>query len=293
MEVRFASAAAPGQSVNEDYLLALPQLVAVFDGVTAPAGLETGCVHGPAWYVRRLATQLADRYVADPGGALPQLLAEAIEDVRPDHNGQCDLSHPGTPASTVTLLRESAESVEYLVLCDSPLVVDRGGEVQVVNDERHDTALAELRAETIDGSAAIDSHDHEARVRRLSAKQREYTNQPGGYWIAAADPRAAYESYTGTLPLTGTGRVRRAALLTDGASSAVDQFGLFDWQGLLDVLTTEGPHALIDRVRAAELADRGGHVTPRYKRHDDATAAICLFHRTAAAPAGEDRAGGC
>jgi hypothetical protein len=80
------------------------------------------------------------------------------------------------------------------------------------------------------------------------------------------------------MPLHGSDRVRRIALLTDGASCAVEEFELFDWPQLLAVLTDEGPLALIGRVRAAELADHNGHATPRYKRHDDATAALCFFN---------------
>ncbi|GAB1689713.1 hypothetical protein [Krasilnikovia sp. M28-CT-15] len=66
-------------------------------------------------------------------------------------------------------------------------------------------------------------------------------------------------------------------MLTDGASAAVDQYQLLDWRGLLDVLTDHGPHELIRRVREAETADGDGHARRRYKRHDDASAALCLF----------------
>jgi hypothetical protein len=53
----------------------------------------------------------------------------------------------------------------------------------------------------------------------------------------------------------------------------------FDWHGLLDVLTERGPQELIDRVRAVERTDSDGHRRPRYKRHDDATAVLCLFYQ--------------
>ncbi len=49
MEVRLASVGAPGRPVNEDFAIAVPGLVAVFGGVTALAGVDAGCVHGPAW----------------------------------------------------------------------------------------------------------------------------------------------------------------------------------------------------------------------------------------------------
>jgi hypothetical protein len=162
------------------------------------------------------------------------------------------------------------------VLCDSLLVLDRG-EVQIVADDRFDRAVAQLRHDALTGESALDSAEHSARVRQVISGRQQLTNQPDGYWIAAANPAAAYQAVTGTAPLHGEDRVRRAALLTDGASAAVEQFDVLDWTGLLDVLTDHGPHELIRRVREAEDADHDGHARPRYKRHDDASVALCLF----------------
>lgn len=167
--------------------------------------------------------------------------------------------------------------VEYLVLCDSSVVVEHGAEVNVITDGRHAATVAQIRAEALAVPDAMDSPEHADRLRRVLTKQREHTNQPGGYWIAAADPLAAHEAVTGAMSSRGAGRVRRAALLTDGASCAVEEFELFGWSDLLTILTSDGPLALIQRVRAAELDDYDGHARPRYKRHDDATAALCLF----------------
>jgi hypothetical protein len=276
MDIRLASEAAPGRPVNEDGVLAVGNLVAVFDGVTQVAELATGCSHSPSWYVRRLSAQLASAYTDEPDAPLSGLLARAITAVADEHRNTCDLSHRGTPASTACLLREGAERVEYLVLCDSPLVLDMGGRAQVINDDRLDLLIAELRrAALVPGS--VGTRAQATRVKGVTVGKWEYINQPGGYWIAAADPQAAHEAVTGSAPLTGPGRVRRAALLTDGASAAVEKFELFGWDGLLDVLTVAGPTQLIRQVRKAENADGLGTDRPRYKKHDDATAAICLF----------------
>jgi hypothetical protein len=138
MSVRLASESAPGRPANEDAAFTASGLVGVLDGVSVPDGVDTGCRHGPAWYVQRLSEQLVRGHNRDP---------------------------------------------------EAPL----------------------------------------------------------------------------------------ARLLTDGASAAVEQFELLDWPGLLDVLTDHGPQELIRLVREAEAADHDGHARPRYKRHDDATAALCLF----------------
>ncbi|SIQ20112.1 hypothetical protein [Micromonospora avicenniae] len=274
MRVRSASAAAPGRDVNEDVVFRFGPLVGVLDGATVPEGFDTGCVHGPEWYVRHLAARIGLAEAARPTASLMSNLAAAILAVRADHDGKCDLDHPGTPSSTVCLLREGGDQVDYLVLCDSPLVLDAGGRVSVVSDDRLDRAMTELR-ETVAMVPAGAAADRATRFRQAVGLQRERMNRTHGYWVAAADPDAAYHALTGTVPLRGPGALRRAALLSDGASSAVEQFGLLDWPGLLDLVAAEGPGALIDRVRTAErdLSDR----LRRHKRVDDASVVLCEF----------------
>jgi hypothetical protein len=157
------------------------------------------------------------------------------------------------------------------VLCDALLLLDSGDEVQVVTDERFGAAVAGIRREVLTGAVAFNTVEQDSRMKRAALLRQEHTNRPGGYWIAAATPAAAHESVTGTAPLTGPGRLHRAAVLTDGASAAVDRYGLLGWRGLLDLLSTAGPAELIRRVREVENADRTGAEQPRYKRHDDAT----------------------
>ncbi|SCL14347.1 hypothetical protein GA0070624_0394 [Micromonospora rhizosphaerae] len=273
MRVRSASVPAPGRLENEDVVFRFGPLVGVLDGATVPEGFDTGCVHGPAWYVRHLAARIGLAVAARPAATLMSSLAAAILAVRADHGLGCDLDHPGTPSATVCLLREGGEQVDYLVLCDSPLVLDVGGQVSVVSDDRLEVAMAELRrtAAGLPGGEV----DPVTRFRQAVMVQRERMNKTHGYWAAATDPDAAYHALTGTLPLRGPGALRRAALLSDGASCAVEQFGLFDWAGLLDVTAAEGPEGLIGRVRAAER-DHPDRLRRR-KRTDDASVVFCEF----------------
>lgn len=273
MRVRSASAPAPGRDVNEDLVFRFGALVGVLDGATVPEGFDTGCVHGPEWYVRHLAARIGLAEAVRPTASLMSNLAAAILAVRADHGGACDLDHPGTPSSTVCLLREGGDQVDYLVLCDSPLVLDAGGRVSVVSDDRLDAAMAELRRTV--AAVPAGTADRTTRFRQAVGIQRERMNRTHGYWVAASDPDAAYHAVTGTVPLRGPGALRRAVLLSDGASAAVEQFDLMDWSGLVDLVSAEGPDALIGRVRAAErdLSDR----LRRHKRADDASVVLCEF----------------
>jgi hypothetical protein len=92
--------------------------------------------------------------------------------------------------------------------------------------------------------------------------------------VAAADPRAASQAVTGTLPATS---LRRAVLLSDGASRLVDLFELATWEELLALLDETGPEELLRQVRAAEVVDPEGRQWPRTKRSDDATAVYLVL----------------
>jgi hypothetical protein len=268
MHVRIASRQAPDRAVNEDYGFAGGGLVGVLDGVTEAPGRDNGCIHGTAWYVRRLGAHLVRANGNSAAIPLTDVLAEAITATRGDHEGRCRLDEPSTPAATVCLLRQRGSEVDYLVLCDTTLVIDHRHGIETITDVRFRDTIARLRR----GDPSMD--DPTSRNRQITPAKWDHINRDGGYWIAASNPDAAYHALTGTVTC-GEDGIRRAALLTDGASCAVDTFGILDWPQLLDLLTDQGPVTLIEQVRAAEKATITG--SSHIKRHDDATAAICLF----------------
>src|SRR5262245_66351562 len=105
MHVRAATEPVPGQE-NEDAIFEHGSIVGVLDGVTRPAGLDTGCIHTVAWYVTTLAASLAGAAETQPNGTLGDLLAAAITATNAAHANSCDLTNPSTPAATIALVRE-------------------------------------------------------------------------------------------------------------------------------------------------------------------------------------------
>lgn len=249
MQVTYATQAAPGQ-VNEDFVVCGPDWWLVLDGATAPAGVDSGCVHDVRWLVEQLAAETA-RQLTVAGSALPDALAEAIGRVRAAHGDQCDLHNPDSPSATASVLRVAGDRVEYLVLADSPILLDARDGVRVVLDDRldhlPDYSLAGVRA---------------AR------------NQPGGFWVASTKPEAAYQAVQGSVR---TADLRAAAVLSDGASRYVERFRLADWAGLMVLLAEYGPTELIQEVRAAERHATAAGTVGRAKPHDDATAVLVRF----------------
>ncbi|MFL1379557.1 hypothetical protein [Nocardiopsis protaetiae] len=199
----------------------------------------------------------AARAGAAPGGGVPSAVGGAgwleylvlsdsvllVADPRPLADAAAD---PHTSSGAAASARRAAP--------DSAAPGHRGGALRetdgvgLVADTRLDVLRADLRRR---GAAA-------GQIRTLRGV-------PGGFWTAGADPRAADEA------LTGTARLDRFALMTDGATRAVEVFGDLDWGQAFSLVSDKGPAALIERVRALEDADPQGRAHPRGKVRDDAT----------------------
>jgi len=271
MRVTIATEPAPGQSENEDFAGVVANAVVLLDGAGLPGGDNGGCIHGVAWYARRLGTGLLNALLQDAGGTLTDALSIAITEVAASHRATCDLAHPATPSATVVILRERGSDLDYLVLADSTLVLE-GAEAKLtlVTDQRLAETGRRYRAE-MDGLVGGSPEHVKARADYLVALAA-HRNREGGFFVAAADPGVAKYAVTGSVPSPG---VRTALLLSDGASRLTDRFKLRTWEETLELVNSGGPRALISAVRQAERADDQGERWPRGKIHDDATAVLC------------------
>ena len=285
MRVSFATRPGSAEKPTEDFLAAAPSVALVLDGLTSPPELGTGCVHGTPWFVAQLGTHLLHSATTRPATPLTDLVANAIEAVAGLHSESCDLMHPGTPSCSVALLREGSQSVDYLSIFDSVIILDGANGANgangiegpddipmVVTDLRVDSYAQEEHKAT--QQYAIGTEEHWQAVKRLVAAQRPHRNQPDGYWVAAATPQAAYEAVTGSVPRSA---VARAAVLSDGASCLVDRYATAHWRSLINLLDTHGPAEVIAQVRHAEAEDPLGTRWPRYKRSDDSTVVYCVL----------------
>ncbi|MEU7479982.1 protein phosphatase 2C domain-containing protein [Lentzea sp. NPDC042327] len=224
--IETAEQGAPGR-VTEDRIRVLPNAVVVLDGVTSrtrPPDRDGG------WYATRLADELAR--TVDAGTPLTELLAQAITSLVAEH----DLVPGDSPAATAAIVRWDDETIDALVLCDTP-VVAFGRTTDVVEDTR----LADLRPDP--------------DILR-------WTNRPGGYWVAEADPEAGRQALTASWPRE---MIKKVVVATDGVSCGVSEYGLFSWDELAELPLG----AALDRIREAERSDPEHIRWPRCKTHDD------------------------
>ena len=249
MEVTYTCQAAPGGRPNDDFVIATERYVVVLDGATAPADVDSGCIHDVPWLVAQLGTHLARLLSTGKAAPLVEVLRSGIEATMASHADTCDLTNRDSPSTTVAILRCDTERLEYAVLGDSAVVIEQqDGELVVGHDDR----TSYLPAYTVEAVS---------RAR----------NTEEGFWIASIRPDAADRAVTGAVPVSA---VSRAAVMTDGITRLVERYG-WSWADLLKRLDSHGPGQLVEDIRAEERATPAGRF--RGKDHDDATAVFCRF----------------
>ncbi|WP_212991954.1 hypothetical protein [Actinoplanes auranticolor] len=252
------SAAARAGRVNEDFAGAVPMAAVLVDGAGIP-GAGALCRHGVVWYAARLGGSLLSLLAVRPDTGLRTLLAQAIGQVTDDHRDTCDVAARLSPSAAVAVLRVSGGRADYLVLGDATVVLDRAaGTPLVVNDSR-EVVISRSYLPAL-AAAGADTDEY----RRVLADLRSHRNEPGGFWVAKDDPRAADEALTGSCPVA---ELTSAALLSNGAARIVDEFALAGWPEIVAGLASNGPAAIIHRVRQAEAS--------RAATADDATIVHC------------------
>ncbi|MFF6776353.1 protein phosphatase 2C domain-containing protein [Streptomyces sp. NPDC012637] len=263
VDVSAFSSACPGRT-NEDFAAWSDRVAVVVDGAGMPDALRAPCLHGVSWFAETLGTALCS--AAGGGGSLRSALASAIEHTTHAHRDTCAVDDPLSPSATLAVLRQHGDTLQWLVLGDCTLVLERGGAVEAISDTR---LSAVARSERTAMKSAPPGSAERRRLHALLVRaERTCRNRPGGYWVAASEPHAADAALYGSYPSRD---VARAALMTDGAARLVTPFALADWSACLGILEDQGPESLIDQVRDAELTDNRLTRWPRSKLHDDAT----------------------
>jgi hypothetical protein len=260
--MRIATAQLPVPPRGADRVAVTENAVVVLDGASAiePVSMP------PGEYADHLGAAVVAVLAADPGAALTDVLAEAIGAVA----RKLALAGNACPSSTVAMARVAGRRVDLLVLGDSFIFYDASLGNGVLTDDRLAALGLPERRRYRERLAAGSGYDdtHRELLRAQQREQREHRNRPGGYWIAEADPAAARQARTLSVPAA---LMVWAVLATDGTVNTARHLGLDDWPAL----ARTGPAALARFLARChdweEDADPGGQHFPRAKRHDDKT----------------------
>ncbi len=251
---------------GEDRTRVTSNAVLVLDGAS---GTDKGV--SVSQFVDSLANRLLTALESDPSVSLTGVVATAIRRT----TTACGLKPGHAPSSTVSIVRCSTETVDVLVLGDSPVYVSQGGQVDRITDDRLKQLELPTRTRVLERLAAGNGYDdtHTSNLRLMSREKAPYLNQPGGYWIAEADSTAGPNAVVRSYPAE---TVKWCAILTDGADDPARHLGI-SVEHLAD-LDEAGLRNMLHRLHNWESTrDPHGQQLPRFKQHDDKTIAVVRF----------------
>jgi len=122
--------------------------------------------------------------------------------------------------------------------------------------------------------------DEPALLARERAFRGAYNSEKSGIWTLGSAPEAADHlvsaRLSGDVPLTGL-------LCSDGFAALADKYARYEPGALIAAAGKKGLPALAEELRAIErVEDPDGHLFPRMKASDDATAVLFEIGETAA-----------
>lgn len=263
-QVTISAATLAGGEKNQDRYAYGDGWAFVLDGASSFATDQPE--HDGGWYAERLKNALVEELTSNPDDATTDIVARAIDVAASAHDD------PETcPTSTIALARWSAETVEIYVLGDSTAVLIGPEREEEVTDSRLADIAPEIRDEYRSRLRAGHGFDtrHRELLQELQAHQAEARNQPGGYWIAGAEPEAAHHGLSCT---RSRDKSRSTVLATDGAVAAPRYRLLRTWT----TFATQDPDLdeVLRKTQAVEESDPQAARWPRSKPHDDKTVLV-------------------
>jgi len=248
-----------GTGPSEDRVFVTPNAVIVLDGATQVRKLE----RDGGWIAQQLGQRLADGLTRVPDAPLVDLLERSLIDLVAEYQ-----LRPGeSPSTTVNIVRCTDETIDVLVLCDSPVaLLGADDQVEVIRDDRLRDVLQAI--ERPPGRRNMTDPAWQVAVDQLEAQR----NVPGGFWAASASPQAARQAKVVSRPID---RVAATLSMTDGVAVGMDEYRTpTSWTDAVSLALSDGPESLLQTVHATELLDRDCIKWPRTKPHDDKALAL-------------------
>lgn len=255
-----------GDGPGQDRCFTAEGLVVVLDGASA---LDPEANPDATEYVDTLGPLLLDQIAARPGIDLRDALAEAIRQTA----AKLALV-PGTaPSSTVSVVRWGDETLDVMVLGDSPVVVQlTDGSRQTIVQYPQAHIAPELRRryrQRLNRGSGYDA-EHRDILSQIQRREASERNQPKGYFIAEAVPAAASHALISKYQTSST---KQIILATDGAERTASHLGL-DLTNFGDESAARLMSFLTRLQDWESKVDPLGQAMPRSKKHDDKAIAI-------------------
>ena len=258
---------------NEDAFCHADKVAAVFDGATPVSEPLLPADSDAAWIARQGAEGLIVHQDRE-GREVIRLAAADTERVFREVRFRAPRENHELPLASMMMASLKTGELGFHWFGDCAALLKPPGEkVQVIGDAFEKRSAEARRVARLAQREGLDPTAGIHRPGYLEALRagRNRVNTVAGSWAFSPDARCAdFAAFVGVPAVPGA----RLLLCSDGFLALASGYGRYDAETFLSACSSRGLKSMCDELRTIEGEDPLGHVYPRFKVSDDATALL-------------------
>lgn len=261
--------------INEDRIGSFKNYVWLMDGVTCLTESMTGEVTDSKWFVDKFSEILIQNL--DDTKELKEILRKTINKIDETYRALTNyqvIEKNQYPSSSIIILRQKCNQLEYYLLGDSTLIIKNGQEVislkQDTLGEFEKEILQKINRTQISQNISFEEAK-KAHVSEILSK-RTHRNEEGGYYILSFEQNAIDHGIQGELVIQ---KPLHFLMMSDGFSRYLDVFNkAADSLEFIENVRVQGLSAIGKEIYDIEENDQNCTRYLRLKKRDDTT---CIY----------------
>ena len=260
---------------NEDMVGLCKKGAWVLDGATGLNNKNLISKESDAkWYVSWWNKYLQENI--DKDKSLKEIVLDGLEKIKKEYllklNG-LKIENLDLPSASVVIIKFYTDKLEYILLGDCTLLLNKLNENIIIKDERV-CKLDEkvfFKMENLNKRCNLAILEKKNILLPFIIENRLKKNSDKGYWILEFNKEAVEKSIHGYIDVEGEVRIMMSS---DGFSCAWDRYNIFKENEMIEVGKNKGIGYINNKIRKLEKEDYNGMIFPRFKESDDSS---CVY----------------
>ncbi|MEW9078504.1 hypothetical protein [Terrisporobacter glycolicus] len=260
---------------NEDMVGLCKKGAWVLDGATGLNNKNLISKESDAkWYVSWWNKYLQENI--DKDKSLKEIVLEGLEKIKKEYllklNG-LKIENLDLPSASVVIIKFYTDKLEYILLGDCTLLLNKLNEDIIIKDERVCKLDEKVfsKMENLNKRCNLTIFEKKNILLPLIIENRLKKNSDKGYWILEFNKEAVEKSIHGYIDVEGEVRIMMSS---DGFSCAWDRYNIFKENEMIEVGKNKGIEYINNKIRKLEKEDYNGIIFPRFKESDDSS---CVY----------------
>ncbi len=260
---------------NEDMVGLCKKGAWVLDGATGLNNKNLISKESDAkWYVSWWNKYLQENI--DKDKSLKEIVLEGLEKIKKEYllklNG-LKIENLDLPSASVVIIKFYTDKLEYILLGDCTLLLNKLNEDIIIKDERVCKLDEKVfsKMENLNKRCNLTIFEKKNILLPLIIENRLKKNSDKGYWILEFNKEAVEKSIHGYIDVEGEVRIMMSS---DGFSCAWDRYNIFKENEMIEVGKNKGIGYINNKIRKLEKEDYNGIIFPRFKESDDSS---CVY----------------